>query len=343
MKILFRADGNGQIGAGHIMRCLSIAAKAKELGSECVFVTADDSYYKKISDAGIRCVVLGTDFRQLEDEILKLLEQFDIEKPNRVIIDSYYVTEKYLTALKEKATIAYLDDVAAFAYPVDILINYNIYGLKMDYLQLYKRAQIPVPEMLLGPQFAPLRREFQNVPVKETNDCVRNIFVSVGGSDPECIIMKMIKYLMEHSQLTENKKYHFVVGDFEPDKDRIFDMAMEHKWIVPHYRVSEMARLMSACDIAISAAGSTLYELCACGIPTVTYVLEDNQIPGANEFQKNGLMKSAGDYRYVRNWMCRLFEEMNELCGSKELREKMSRKMKRLVNGKGAENIVKSI
>ena len=343
MKILFRADGNGQIGAGHIMRCLAIAGKAKELGIESVFITADDSYYNKILEAGIRCVVLNTDFRQLEDEISKLLEQLDTEKPDRIIIDSYYVTDKYLMTLKEKAVTVYLDDVAAFAYPVDILINYNIYGLKMDYPQLYRREEIPLPKMLLGPQFAPLRKEFQKFSVQTACDCVRNIFVSVGGSDPECIIVKMIEYLIDHSELTEDKEYHFVVGDFEPDKDKIFDMALKHKWIVPHYRVSEMAKLMRACDIAISAAGSTLYELCACGIPTVTYVLEDNQIPGADAFQENGLMKSAGDYRYVHNWIYKLFDGMNELCDSKELREEMGKKMKELVDGRGAENIVKSI
>ncbi|MCR5796546.1 MAG: hypothetical protein K6G63_01315 [Eubacterium sp.] len=35
---------------------------------------------------------------------------------------------------------------------------------------------------------------------------------------------------------------------------------------------------MQKCDIAISAAGSTLYELCACGVPTITYTTADNQI-----------------------------------------------------------------
>lgn len=343
MKILFRADGNGEIGAGHVMRCLAIAGKAKEKGFDCVFVTADDSYYHKILDAGIRCVVLGTDFRRLEDEIPKLLEQFEIEKPDRVIIDSYYVTEEYLIALKEKTATVYLDDVAAFAYPVDILINYNIYSLKMDYTKLYKEAGILLPKMLLGPQFAPLRKEFQDVSAKETAECVRKIFVSVGGSDPECMIMKMIEYLIDHSELTDNKEYHFVVGDFEPDQAKIFDMAMKYKWIVSHCKIREMAGLMIACDVAVSAAGSTLYELCACGIPTITYVLEDNQVPGANAFQENGIMKSAGDYRYVRNWMRRLFEEVKGLYDNRELREEMSRRMKNLVDGRGTENIVKII
>lgn len=39
----------------------------------------------------------------------------------------------------------------------------------------------------------------------------------------------------------------------------------------------KMSELMQQCDMAVSAAGSTLYELCACGMPTITYVLADNQ------------------------------------------------------------------
>ena len=325
------------------MRCLSIAKKAKEFGLDCIFLTADNSYYNKILDAGIRCTVLNTDFRQLEDEIPQILEQVEIENPDLVIVDSYYVTERYLKILKGEVIVAYLDDVASFAYPVDMLINYNIYGPKIDYSGLYSKANIPLPEMLLGPRFAPLREEFQNVPLKETSEYVRNIFVSVGGSDLECIMMKMIEYLIEHSELTEDKKYHFLVGDFEPDKDKIFDIALKYKWIIPHCEVKEMAELMLSCDIAISAAGSTLYELCSCGIPTITYVLEDNQVLGADAFQGKHLMKLAGDYRYATEWMYKLFQEMKELCDSMELREKMSRRMKKLIDGRGAENIVRAV
>lgn len=343
MKIFFRADGNEQVGAGHIMRCLSIAGKAKELGMDCVFLTADASYCNKILDAGIKCVVFDTDFRKLEGELPQLLKQIDEEKPDRIIVDSYYVTEGYLRILKERVLTVYLDDIAAFAYPVDILINYNIYSLKIAYFDLYKQAQIPMPKVLLGPQFTPLRKEFQRIPTKETSEYVRNIFVSAGGSDPEHIVMKMIEYLTEHKELTDGKRYHFVIGDFEPDKDKIIDMALRYNWIVPHCRVKGMAELMLSCDIAVSAAGSTLYELCACGIPTVTYVLADNQILGADTFQEKNLMKSAGDYRLGENWVHKLFEEVEKLCSSKVVRKKMSEEVKKLVDGKGAENIVCAI
>lgn len=325
------------------MRCLAIAGKAKEQGNDCVFFTADDSYYDKIAIFGIRCIVLNSDYDKLESELPFFIKKIELENPDRIIVDSYYVTEKYLKILKQTAIVTYIDDIAAFAYPVDILINYNIYGSQMDYQRIYKQAKALIPKMLIGTQFVPLRKEFQSISQKEISDTVKNVLVSVGGSDPECIITKIIEYLINHKELTEDKKYHFVIGEFEPDREKIIGMALKYEWIVLHCQVKQMAQLMLSCDAALSAAGSTLYELCACGIPTVTYVLEDNQILGAAIFQEKSLMKSVGDYRYVDKWMCKLFQQMKELYDSKEMREKMSRDMMKLVDGKGTENIIKVV
>ncbi len=38
-----------------------------------------------------------------------------------------------------------------------------------------------------------------------------------------------------------------------------------------------MKNLMINNDLAISAGGNTLYELCACGIPTIAIIIADNQ------------------------------------------------------------------
>lgn len=63
-----------------------------------------------------------------------------------------------------------------------------------------------------------------------------------------------------------------------------------------------MKKLMMLCDVAVSVAGSTLYELCACGIPTITYVLADNQIPAEEMFEQEGIMLNARDYRVNMNF-----------------------------------------
>lgn len=66
---MFRADGNPEIGAGHIMRCLSIADAAAAASSSCVFVTADENFSSMIIGRGHEAVVLNTDYSYMENGV----------------------------------------------------------------------------------------------------------------------------------------------------------------------------------------------------------------------------------------------------------------------------------
>ena len=99
-KILFRADGNAQIGAGHIMRCLSLGMAARELGILCKYVTADDSFSGTIKEYGFECEILHTDYYDMEQELNKCLEVIQKFQPDVILADGYYVTHSYLTESK---------------------------------------------------------------------------------------------------------------------------------------------------------------------------------------------------------------------------------------------------
>lgn len=96
-----------------------------------------------------------------------------------------------------------------------------------------------------------------------------------------------------------------------------------------------MRALMLQCDAAVSAAGTTLYELCACGLPTVTYVLADNQIEGAAAFEAAELMPCIGDVRENPGFPEHIFAKLEELSG-REARRETARRMQKLVDGNGA-------
>ena len=74
-------------------------------------------------------------------------------------------------------------------------------------------------------------------------------------------------------------------------------MAGKDSRIVLHEQVSDMAALMSTCDLAFSAGGTTLYELCAVGVPSVSFSMADNQLPGVKAFDDANLIPWAGDIR----------------------------------------------
>lgn len=337
--IIFRADGNPTIGSGHVMRCLSIADAARDAGIECRFVVADKHFVQTTQNRGFACDVLHTDYRCMEEEQAPLSELLRQYSPAAIMVDSYFVTANYLAWLSQFADVAYLDDLAAFAYPVKTLVNYNIYGPELGYEQLYQAAGVPVPRLLLGPQYAPLRKQFQNLPPREPPQEVKNIFVSTGGADPEHMALRIARQLESWPSVLQYQ-FHFVIGGMNPDVDALRTITKTHSWIQLHENVQNMAELMYRCDLAISAAGSTLYELCACGVPTITYAFADNQLLGMRGFEKQGMMRSVGDTRSIQQPEKTILCEMDNLIMDWPGRTEMRRKMTALVNGKGTGRIV---
>ena len=109
------------------------------------------------------------------------------------------------------------------------------------------------------------------------------------------------------------------------------------------YRAGGLAPVCPMLDeklmLHVSAAGSTLYELCACGVPTITYVLADNQIPAAVVFGDKGIMIDAGDVRKNPDFIRDLFDRIMDLAENKEKRIAMSQAMRTIVDGRGANRL----
>lgn len=335
-KFIIRADGNAEIGAGHIMRCLALAIAIRDSGTECIFVTSDDSFSDIISFNNFQHIVLWTKFYELEQELDEYYSVYCSFNPDLFIVDSYYVTQRYLIKLKKIGKVAYLDDIKAFPYDVDILINYNIFAKEYQYKEIYNKQGIMLPEMILGVEYTPLRKEFQGIEFPSISSDVKNIFFSVGGGDPDRIALNFVKAIVDKKNELEKYIFHLVLGSFEPDIDEIKQIVVDYEWIVVHENVKRMSVVMRNCELAVSAAGSTLYELCACGIPTITFVLENNQIMGAETMLKNEMMIYAGDYRTSKNFFENLIQCIINLCSDRKKRIKLSKNAKLIVDGNGA-------
>lgn len=341
--ILFRADGNPSIGAGHIMRCLSLAEEVAKTGVRCDFIMAEDHFEKLIRQRGFSCTVLHTDYRDMESELPWWPQQAGLEQTERIVVDSYFISSRYLSALGRICSTVYLDDLAKTAYPVDTLINYNIYGSEEQYKKLYRENGERLPRLLLGPKYAPLRTEFQKIPPKEIKAKAQDILISTGGSDPQNVAMEILLHLQK-SVLWKEARFHVVVGRLNPYWEALKSFSQQNPQVVLHFDVQAMVPLMCSCDLAVSAAGSTLYELCACGVPTVTYTLADNQLPGANAFHKRGLIYNAGDCRENGpKVLDGIVGRLEELWEDKELRTELSKKQKTIVDGKGAGRIAEAL
>ena len=369
--VVIRADANSKIGMGHVMRCLSVADALLKRGEEVLFVTADDTPVPLLTKKGVPYRVLHTDYADMEAELpglLCILQELTqrAELPEEVLsrmssqrkdiailVDSYYVTEKYLAALKKRITTIYMDDIYAFSYPVDMLINYNIYGEEMGY---EKDAAFADTKLLLGANYVPLREEFSagagyvqsrkalslgaaNVMPAEEG----GILITTGGSDSFNLAGQLLMEAMKYDALKE-KEYHVVSGSLNPHIGELQALAQKHENIHIHCNVTNMAELMAESEVALSAGGSTLYELCAVGVPVIAFSFAENQERLVQTFVKRGIAQYGGNYRTDGNKMIQnTIAGLEKLCGDEALKTEYRRKALQLVDGRGAERIAEAL
>ncbi len=333
--ILFRADANKEIGTGHVMRCLSIAKGFNAKGEKVLFITADHNGDELIKQNGFQSLCLESNWKAMDDEIDIIKYHLSQMHPSILVVDSYFVTQKYFSEISNVVKVVYIDDFNKEMWNVDTLINYNIYSQSLDY-SIYNDTRT---ELILSPKYAPLRDEFKSYPPHNIKK-VTDVMVSAGGSDPQKITERLMNNVCDNYPDID---FHFIVGALNPRLDTIKNISQNKANIVLHINEKNMSALMNKCDIAISAAGTTLYELCACGIPTITYTLADNQLMAAEQFSNKEIMLSVGDCRNDDSFISRVEKALCNLVEDMELRKTMSNRMHSLVDGNGVERIIEKL
>lgn len=340
--LYIRADANEIIATGHIMRCLSIAQSYHSLtGEKVIFITADEKGREIVEKYGYQVIVLNTIWNDLDQETDILIELIKKESINKLLIDSYYVTPNYMERLHKHTTICYIDDLNSFHYSCSYLFNYSIYNKKFNYESEYCNSDTT---LLLGCKYAPLRSDFRDIKKKQIKSRPDNILLLTGGTDHYHFALHFLDYLLnknlKNNNQLENITFDIVCGCYNDKYDEICSLAELNRNIRVHKSLSDLDIYMKKADIVISAGGTTLYELCACGTPTIAYVLADNQIDNVNGFRDKGLMLSIGDIR--KNFQYSdLFSTIEKLLTDYDLRKNLSQKMQNVVDGKGAERIAK--
>ena len=131
-------------------------------------------------------------------------------------------------------------------------------------------------------------------------------------------------------------------GQKPQDKEHEEAAESSRKRLTVYTDVKNMWELMAKCDVAISAAGTTLYELCAVGVPTVCFSFAENQILPGEAFEKYTPVVYAGDYEKNQTELfTKIAEQVTRFREmSQAERTAVSEKMRKIVDGKGAERIV---
>ena len=335
--VYIRVDANEIIGTGHAMRCLSIAKQIKDMGKDVTFLYADERTEKIIEEYGFKGICLNTIWNDLDQEIDLMIEMISKHNIKSLLIDSYFVTEMYLRKLKEYTKIAYVDDLHSMIFPVDLLINYNFYANSINYEKEYEKEGLST-KFVLGTQYAPLRKEFTEIK-REVNCTLQKLLITSGGTDNLNAIESILNQLNKQVWFNE-LEYFVIMGRFNKNKEQLIEKWSHYNNIHLLESTPDIVKYMLDCDLAITAGGTTTYEICACGLPALLYTIADNQIQIAQTVSKDGIMPWIGDIRTQREQcMNNLVEQIKLYKINNDLRANISKKMQQVVDGKGCERL----
>lgn len=336
----FRVDANQYIATGHVMRCLTIADAITSLGGEVVFFVADADTENFVLSRNYKCEVLNSDWKNPHEELDRLVSRMKELDVKTIVCDSYSFDLNYYSTLREKAAnakIVAIDDLYADTYPVDILINYNAYARTFGYEKTYDEKV----NLLLGPLYAPLRSQFSKVYNKEKYG-QKQVLVASGGTDPYGVCLAIAKEVITRKELAD-VDFNFIIGASVDDKEITRLAFVSHNMFL-HKNVTEMASLMAGCDVAISAGGVMLTELCAMKVPTIEYVMADNQQSNSDYFSGQGLMIYGGDVREgVSDVAKHIVDELTDLISDDLRLKNMKDRLNGICDGLGATRIAKEI
>lgn len=351
--IYFRTDGNEEIATGHIMRCLSIARACAMRHAKVCFLVADETSISALQERfahrdEFAAYCLHSDYRKPETELTAL--RSIAEESSLIFLDSYFITKTYLHELHKLFKVAYLDDMLAFDYPVDLIINYDI----TERPSCYRKAA----HTLISAAYTPLREQFRRTTYEVRPD-VQNILISSGGTDSYDIAGKLLHKIFaadephsceaskDKSLFYENLKtcsYHVVTSRFNSHFQELQKLSLSYPAIHIHENIQDMAAFMKECDLAVSAGGTTLYELCAIGVPSVSFSMADNQLQAVKTMAMKKIIPYAGDVRFTcENTINAMLSFLSDHIRSYDKRKKSSQCMRAFVDGNGSARIAEAL
>jgi len=342
MNIIIRADANAQMGAGHLMRCIALAQALQNRGGRAIFLShiQNKRLRKMISDEGFELISVDNPYPHPGDEegIRNLSAYTSQAHPSWVVLDGYHFDPAYQSALRATGCkVLVIDDMAHQPeYHADILLNQNIYARSLYY------NCGPDTLRLLGTQYVLLRKEFLNGKgaKREIPETARRILVTMGGADPENVTLMVVRAL----KLTgiRDLEVKIVIGPINTHLPTIRgELAGSPFAYQILSSVDDMPSLMAWADIAVSAGGSTCWELSFMGVPFLVVILSENQEGIANGLGEAGAAVNCG-WHYVLT-ANRFTEIFVELIKDRESRMALTRNGQQMVDGFGAKRVMEQM
>jgi UDP-2,4-diacetamido-2,4,6-trideoxy-beta-L-altropyranose hydrolase len=303
MRIAIRVDASSQIGTGHFMRCLTLADALKQRGAQISFISRQLPQYLKgmLTEREHEFIPLNSSLSEVttgdlaHTHWLGTSQHADAQASIQVlsghiwdwlVVDHYALDARWESALRQTTkNILVIDDIADRQHDCNVLLDQNFYA-DMD---TRYTGKVPVHcQLLLGPRYALLRDEFRQLreQIKPRSGPVKRVLIFFGGMDAANYTGRAIEAL---ASINHDLHVDVVIGAQHPSREQIELACAEHNFLC-HVQTGRMAELMATADLAIGAGGSTIWERCYLGLPTLTICTADNQHKQIVDAASEGLL-----------------------------------------------------
>jgi UDP-2,4-diacetamido-2,4,6-trideoxy-beta-L-altropyranose hydrolase len=322
------------------MRCWALAEAWQDLDGQAMFAMAGvpAGLEERLRDGGVAIHHLPVAAGSAEDAsaTAELARNWGSE---RLVVDGYQFGGRYQRLLKEAGLwfLAVDDYGHAEHYWANAILNQNLHARQ----DLYRNRE-PNARLLMGTRYALLRREFrkwQNWTRAIGEEAVK-LLVTLGGSDPDNVTLQLLRALAQFAP-SGPREIIIVVGGGNPHRAMLEEVVSGNPGWRLLTNVSDMAGLMVWADLLIAGAGTTCWEAAFMGLPSLVVILADNQENMAQELAAQGVVRNLG-------WHHALTEPavgaaIAELVRDAVARRMMSGRGRQLVDGCGAERVVRAL
>lgn len=326
------------IGFGHFFRCLALAQALHDAGHESHFsMSCPPPAVAAALERESITLISSTATRDLLFDAKELISLARTIKADWIVTDGYQFSTEFQRAIKDAGgSLLCIDDIAAFPFVSDFVLNQNLNAERICHYQVYENTRL-----LLGSRYILLRREFADscTPTKTINQRCDRVLVTMGGSDPAGLSKMALRALNEINEVRLHVR--IIIGPGFRGLDQLSDLVVHssHDMELVHQpiRIDEHMRW---CDLAVAAAGTTTWELASFCTPMVLCIAAENQRIIAEEMSRAGAaMKISQESLNA----VAIAEAIMRLVTSRNLRVAFSDRCRELFDGMGARRVIEEL
>ncbi len=333
MHVLFHCNGGGSLGVGHVLRSLALAEEARAAGHRCTFAGefAGDFVVRQLHNLGTETVNVPRSDESASD-LARLVAQLS---PDVLHADTYDDLELALTG--HAPLLSNVEDAEFGRRPADLVIDPNL-GAETEPREVEGHAAEPL--LLRGARFAPLRAVVTERRGEwQLREQATRVLVVMGGTDPMGLTPKVLTALAETglalhvTAITSRERRPACEAALAAHPGQLSVELLDPS--------DDLPALMAHHDLVVSAAGTSVWELCCIGVPMALVCAVDNQRAGYDRVVQAGAALGLGSTLEGAE-AGDAARQLREALENPATRQDLARQAAQVVDGLGAWRIVRT-